>query len=63
MTLRTVTFNYPGLGFEVSSLFRIEGRRELVHHEIPDELMALGVSFIKLDALADEAADEEGIIA
>lgn len=66
MTLRSVDFKYPlgGFEFHVSSVFKIEdGRRELIHHEIPDYLMAMGVSYTMLDRLADEAADKEGIIA
>jgi hypothetical protein len=64
MTLRAVSFQYPGQPFEVSSLYQIEGgKRELVHHEIPDELFALGISLAIIDQLADEACDKEGIIA
>lgn len=60
MSLHEVKFTYQG--FEIASLFKVEGvARELVHHEIPDELFASGVCLPALDALADEAADREGI--
>lgn len=64
MSLHEVSFVYPwgGFSFAVSSLFKIEeGRRELVHHEIPDHLFALGVSYPALDTLADKAADIAGL--